>query len=221
MRKIESAPSVLSLDYSIFEKQCADLNQSSAHYLHFDVMDGHFVPNLTFGPDILKGFRKACPNMILDVHLMVDDPDMFIEAFVNAGADLITFHYEACTSHEEIKKILAKIHSYGIKAGLVIKPKTDVSVLFDFLDQCDLILVMSVEPGFGGQKFMESSLDKVKALRKRIDESSLSCLIEIDGGINDITASFAIEAGADVLVAGSYVFKGDIQQQINHLYKTR
>lgn len=219
MRKIEIAPSVLSLDYSIFEKQCADLNQSSANYLHFDVMDGHFVPNLTFGPDILKGFRKACPDMILDVHLMVDHPDMFIESFVSSGADLITFHYEACTSHDEIKKILEKIHSYGIKAGLVIKPKTDAQVLFDFLDQCDLILIMSVEPGFGGQKFMESSLDKVKILRERIDAYDLPCLIEIDGGINDETAILAKKAGVDVLVAGSYVFKGDIQKQVNELLK--
>lgn len=217
MRKIEIAPSVLSLDYSIFEKQCDQLNSSHANWLHFDVMDGHFVPNLTFGPDILKGFRKACPELLMDVHLMVENPEMFVKPFADAGADLISFHVEAIQDKKKIKEILALIHSYGIKAGLVIKPKTDVSVLFDFLNDCDLVLIMSVEPGFGGQKFMEDQLPKVKKLREIIDEQKLNCVIEIDGGINQETSKLAKEAGVDVLVAGSYVFKGDIHTQVDTL----
>lgn len=219
MRNVEIAPSVLSLDYSLFEKQCAALNESRAKYLHFDVMDGHFVPNLTFGPDILKGFKKAVSKLIMDVHLMVENPDMFIEPFVKAGADIITFHYEACENAEKIHELIRRIHSFGIKAGVVIKPKTDASVLDEFISECDLILVMSVEPGFGGQKFMESSLDKVRFLRKKIDASNALCLIEIDGGINEETAVFAKEAGADILVAGSYVFKGDIVEKVESLLK--
>ena len=219
MRKIEIAPRVLSLDYAMFEKQCAALNESQARYLHFDVMDGHFVPNLTFGPDILKGFKKAVSRLIMDVHLMVENPEMFVEPFVKAGADLITFHYEACESNERIHELIQKIHSYGIQAGVVIKPKTEASVLYDFIEECDLVLIMSVEPGFGGQKFMESSLDKVRVLRNKIDQLHSSCLIEIDGGINQETAGLAKKAGADILVAGSYIFKGNIVERVESLLK--
>lgn len=217
MRKVEIAPSVLSLDYSVFEKQCTALVESKANYLHFDVMDGHFVPNLTFGPDLLKGFKKACSRLIMDVHLMVENPEMFIEPFFKAGADIITFHYEACENKDKIHKLIQKIHSYGIKAGVVIKPRTDVSAIYEFIEESDMILIMSVEPGFGGQKFMMDSLEKVKVLRSKIDELGSPCLIEIDGGINDETALFAKQAGVDVLVAGSYVFKGDIAERIEKL----
>ena len=217
MRRVEIAPSVLSLDYSNFNQQCTELNSSNAKYVHFDVMDGHFVPNLTFGPDILKGFRKACPDMIMDVHLMVENPDMFIESFVKAGADYITFHVEAMKDNEAIHSLLDKIHGYGIKAGLVVKPKTSDTVLDEFLEKCDMVLVMSVEPGFGGQKFMEDMLVKVSNLRNKIDERNLNCLVEIDGGINDQTAMLAKNAGVDVMVAGSYVFKGDIHEKVNSL----
>lgn len=217
MRKIEIAPSVLSLDYSQFESQCQQLNASKANWLHFDVMDGHFVPNLTFGPDILKGFRKACPELLLDVHLMVENPEMFVEPFVKNGADLITFHTEAVKDSKKIHELLEKIHSYGIKAGVVIKPKTDVHILDEFIDECDLILIMSVEPGFGGQKFMADMLEKVTYLRHKIDEKNADCLIEIDGGINLETSVLAKEAGVDVMVAGSYVFKGNIEERVESL----
>lgn len=216
MRKIEVAPSVLSLDYAHFESQCQQLNESNANWLHFDVMDGHFVPNLTFGPDILKGFRKACPDLFLDVHLMVEDPKMFVEPFVKAGADLISFHVEALSDVLKIHELIDLIHSYNIQAGLVIKPKTDVHVLDEFLDEVDLVLIMSVEPGFGGQKFMEDMLPKVEYLREHVPAS---CRIEIDGGINDETAKKALHAGVDVLVAGSYVFKGNIKEQVDTLIK--
>lgn len=211
------APSVLSLDYSQFEKQCALLNDSKCEYLHFDVMDGHFVPNLTFGPDILKGFRKACPDLVMDVHLMVENPKMFIEPFVKAGADMITFHVEALQNKQEIHSLIDEIHSHSIKAGIVIKPKTPVEAVFDFIKKCDMVLIMSVEPGFGGQKFMSDMLDKVRILRQKIDDEKCSTLIEIDGGINKETALLAKNAGVDVLVAGSYVFKGDLLQNIESL----
>ena len=213
------APSVLSLDYSQFEKQCHDLNHSKAKYLHFDVMDGHFVPNLTFGPDLLKGFRKVCPNLVLDVHLMVENPNMFIEPFIKAGADIITFHVETVKDSNEIIALIDKIHEFGCKAGVVIKPKTNVNIVDEYLDKIDMVLVMSVEPGFGGQKFMESMLDKVIYLRNKIDENNLSCLIEIDGGINENTYLKAVHAGVDVLVAGSYVFKGNIQDKVESLLR--
>ncbi len=216
MKTIAVAPSVLSLDYSQFEKQCQALNDSEAEYLHFDVMDGHFVPNLTFGSDILKGFKKVCPQLIMDVHLMIEDPYSFIESFAKAGADLITFHYEA-VDPAKISELIDYIHSFHIKAGISIKPKTDVSVLEQWLDQLDLVLIMSVEPGFGGQKFMCDMLDKVRFLRKQIDENDYHCLIEIDGGINHETSELAKNAGVDILVAGSYVFKGNIQENIRSL----
>lgn len=217
MRNVKIAPSVLSLDFSRFEEQCQKLNESQAEFLHFDVMDGHFVPNLTFGTDILKGFKKAVPNLMMDVHLMVENPGMFIEPFVQAGADMITFHYEACENEKQVDELLQKIHSYGIQGGVVIKPKTDVRVLLPFIDHCDMVLVMSVEPGFGGQSFMADMLDKVVYLRNKIDEMQSKCLIEIDGGINENTARLAKKAGVDVLVAGSYVFKGEIVQRIESL----
>lgn len=213
------APSVLSLDYSQFEKQCKELNESNAKYLHFDVMDGHFVPNLTFGPDILKGFRKACPELVMDVHLMVEDPDKFAEAFVKAGADIITFHVEAVQESEKIHALIDKIHGLGCKAGLVVKPKTDVKVVDEFLNKIEMVLIMSVEPGFGGQKFMEDMLPKVSYLRHQIDENNYSCLIEIDGGINNETYQKAVDAGVEVLVAGSYVFKGDIKEKVDSLLR--
>lgn len=217
MKEVKIAPSVLSVDYSKMEQQCAELNKSRAEYLHFDVMDGHFVPNLTFGVDVLKGFKKACPELVMDVHLMVENPQMFLKSFKDAGADIFTFHYEAMESKEAIYALIQEIKSYGIKVGMVIKPKTDVHVLDEFLPLCDLVLIMSVEPGFGGQSFMADMLDKVKYLRETIDANNYACEIEIDGGINDQTAILAKEAGVDVLVAGSYVFKGDIIERVESL----
>ena len=205
------APSVLSLDYSHMTEQCELLNSSKAEWMHFDVMDGHFVKNLTFGPDILKGFVKLSP-LFKDVHLMVTDPKMFADVFMNAGADQITFHVETIYDKEEIKALAKHIHDQGKKAGLTLKPQTPIEVLKPFLHDFDLFLIMSVEPGFGGQKFMPEALERIRILRTWLNEEGLDTHIEVDGGINEETGALCASAGADVLVAGSYVFKNDIQE---------
>jgi len=210
------APSILSLDYSQMNEQMNLVNESKAQWIHFDVMDGHFVPNLTFGPDILKGFKKITP-LLLDVHLMVENPRFFADVFIDAGADLITFHVEAMKDKQDLDSLIKHIQSRNVKVGLTIKPKTPVSVLDDYISTVDLFLIMSVEPGFGGQSFIESSLDKIRYLRQKIDAASSNALIQVDGGINETTAKWCKEAGATVLVAGSYIFKQNIQQAIESL----
>lgn len=211
------APSVLSLDYSRFEQQMRDLHASKAQWLHFDVMDGHFVPNLTFGPDILKAFRKAS-HLFLDVHLMVEDPEFFSDVFIDAGAQMITFHTEALDNDpQRIMNLIRKIKGRGVKAGLTVKPNTPVETLLPYIDQVDLFLIMSVEPGFGGQSFIPQSLEKIATLRKLIDQQQASALIEVDGGINGHTGQLCKQAGVDVLVAGSYVFKDDIIAAVDSL----
>ena len=217
MRELIIAPSILSLDYSQFDSQCERLCASEAKWLHFDVMDGHFVPNLTFGPDILKGYKKRCPELVMDAHLMVEDPEFFAPVFIEAGADVITFHYEIFNDEAKCIELARNIRSKGAKAGISIKPTTPAEVLLNILPEVDLVLIMSVEPGFGGQSFMSDMLDKVKMLRHQIDEHGYSCLVEIDGGIKADTGKQAVDAGVDVLVAGSYVFKGDIQANVHTL----
>lgn len=210
------APSILSLDYSQMNEQMNLVNESKAQWIHFDVMDGHFVPNLTFGPDILKGFKKITP-LLLDVHLMVENPRFFADVFIDAGADLITFHVEAMKDKQDLDSLIKHIQSRNVKVGLTIKPNTPVSVLDDYISTVYLFLIMSVEPGFGGQSFIESSLDKIRYLRQKIDAASSNALIQVDGGINETTAKWCKEAGATVLVAGSYIFKQNIQQAIESL----
>lgn len=216
MQELIISPSVLSLDYADMNGQTAQLKESQAKWLHFDVMDGHFVPNLTFGPDILKGFKKATA-MFTDVHLMVSDPIEVSKWFIAAGADLITFHLEACDSIEACLSLCKKIRDQKVKAGVSVKPQTSIDELLPYLDKFDLVLIMSVEPGFGGQAFMPDVLNKVRTLRQYIETRKLSTRIQIDGGINKETAKLAVEAGCDTLVAGSYVFHNDIKQAVASL----
>lgn len=216
MKELVISPSILSLDYAKTSEQLKEVNESKATWMHFDVMDGHFVPNLTFGPDILKGFKKAV-DMVMDVHIMVDNPDMIAEIFANAGADVITFHIEAVESIDACIALCRKLRRMGVLAGVSVKPQTGVSELLPYLHEIDLLLIMSVEPGFGGQSFIEEVLDKVRMARSYIEEHKLSTRIEIDGGINKETAKLAVEAGCDTLVAGSYIFKSNIKEAVETL----
>ena len=197
------APSLLSANFLQLEKDCAMLNQSEADYYHLDVMDGRFVPNISFGPMLVEFFRKATTKTC-DVHLMILEPEKFAEQFKNAGADILSVHIEACP---HLHRNLQQIHALGMKAGVAINPHTPVSMLADVLHDTDLVCMMSVNPGFGGQKFIQHTIEKIKQLRKMIDERGLKTLIEIDGGVTLENAPSIIAAGADVLVAGNTVFK--------------
>lgn len=199
------APSVLAADFLNLASSIDLVNQSSAEFLHVDVMDGVFVPNISFGQSIVK-FMHSHSTKPLDVHLMIVDPDRYIQDFKDSGAAILTVHYEACT---HLHRTLQAIRDAGMKAGVALNPHTPVSVLKDVLNQCDLICIMSVNPGFGGQKFIERTYQKVSELRADIEAQNLTCRIEIDGGVGLTNAARLIEAGADVLVAGSAVFKAE------------
>ena len=217
MKNVYIAPSILSADFKKLGEEIALVESLGAEYLHFDVMDGHFVPNISFGVPVLASISK-CHQMINDVHIMISEPKKFIEKFAEAGADIITFHYEACENQDEVQDVIDMIHSFGIKAGMSIKPATPVEVVQPFLEDLELVLVMSVEPGFGGQSFIPESLDKISYLRKMIDLNGYLCLVEVDGGINEKTAKLCREAGVDILVAGSYLFgKSDIEERMELL----
>lgn len=214
------APSVLSLDYSKFIEQLKDLNEC-VKWLHFDVMDGNFVPNLSFGPDILKCFRRNT-NLFIDVHLMVKDPLYFSNVFINNGADLITFHIEALDYDvNKAKELIIKIKEKYVKVGVSIKPNTDPRVIEPLLKYIDLVLIMSVEPGYGGQSFMDNAYQKIEYYDAYRKENNLNYLIEIDGGINDRNSHSCISKGVDVLVAGSFVFNGDIKSNVDKLLHTK
>lgn len=217
MPELIIAPSVLSMDYTRMDQQLRDLEHSKAKWIHYDVMDGHFVPNLSFGPDILKQFRQST-DLFLDVHLMVTDPAFFAPVFVKAGADSIVFHTEALDNDpKKVKELLDEIHKMGVKAGFSVKLQTPIEPFLDLVEDADLVLIMSVNPGYGGQSFMPEVLPKAQALKKARDKKNPDCRIEIDGGINAQTAKAAKEAGVDTLVAGSYVFKGDIPAKVESL----
>jgi len=210
------APSVLSIDFNKFKEQLELVNQSKATWIHFDVMDGHFVPNLTFGPDILKAVKRSS-DLFLDVHLMVKDPRRFIKMFVEAGAHQITFHLEAMEHENDAIKLIKYIHEMGCKVGISIKPNTPIESIDLFVEHVDLILIMSVEPGFGGQSFMMDATKRIAYTKKKIIESNRDVLIQVDGGINDKTIKYVKEAGVDVVVAGSYIFNNDILKAIESL----
>lgn len=197
------APSLLSANFLKLEDDCKMLNESKADWYHLDVMDGRFVPNISFGPMIVAFFRKAT-NKFCDVHLMIIEPEKFAEQFKNAGANNLTVHLEACP---HLHRNIQQIKSLGMKAGVAITPHTPVSALNDILHDIDMVCLMAVNPGFGGQKFIPYTLEKIKQLRKMIDERKLKTLIEIDGGVTLENASDILKAGADVLVAGNTVFK--------------
>lgn len=197
------SPSILSADFTKLGADCRMVLDAGAQMLHYDVMDGHFVPNISFGVPVLKSLHKGMPAAFYDVHLMISHPLAYAEPFAKAGATLLNFHLEC---EDDIQQTIDAIKAQGCKVGLTIKPGTAPEALAPYLDQLDLVLVMSVEPGFGGQKFMPMALDKIRALREEIDRRGLSCLVEVDGGVDAVTGPACVEAGADVLVAGSAVF---------------
>ena len=197
------APSLLAANFLNLDAECKMLNESEADWYHLDIMDGRFVPNISYGPMLVEVFRKATTK-VCDVHLMIEEPGNYAEHFKNAGADNLSVHIEAC---QHLHRNIQQIKSLGMKAGVAINPHTPVSALSDVLADIDLVCMMSVNPGFGGQKFIPYTLEKIKQLRKMIDERGLKVLIEIDGGVTMENASSIIAAGADVLVAGNTVFK--------------
>ncbi|MCR4932629.1 MAG: ribulose-phosphate 3-epimerase [Lachnospiraceae bacterium] len=206
------SPSILAADFSILGKQIEEADKAGAQYLHIDVMDGYFVPSISMGMPVIKTIRKVT-DIVFDVHLMVIDPIRYIDEFAECGADIITVHYEAC---KDVVATIDAIHKAGCKAGLSIKPDTDVNVLFPLLSKVDMVLVMTVEPGFGGQKFLDFTYEKIKAVRREINRLGLSVDVEIDGGVTRENIKSILEAGANVIVAGSAVFKGDITGNIKY-----
>ena len=204
-RKLVIAPSLLSADFARLAEEVAAVKAAGADWLHVDVMDGHFVPNITIGPLVVKALRRVT-DLTLDVHLMIENPDRYIDDFAAAGADIITVHAEACT---HLHRTLGAIRATGKRAGVALNPHTPPDVIAYVTDLVDMVLVMSVNPGFGGQKFIPGVLDKVQLIREMLEASGVDADIQIDGGITDITAPMAIEAGVNALVAGSYVFGSD------------
>ena len=212
MKKIIVSPSILGCDFLHLEEEVEKIIKAPTTWIHLDVMDGHFVPRFTFGSTFIRKSLKSFP-LIKDVHLMISNPNEVIDEYKEAGADYLTFHYEALDSDELVNQTIYKIHQAGMKAGLSIKPGTDVNKVYPFLNKLDLVLVMSVEPGFGGQKFMDLAIYKIAALRKKIDELGLKTLISVDGGVNNITGKECVEAGVDILVVGNYLFRNDNFQE--------
>lgn len=210
---IKLAPSILSADFAKLLEDVRKVESAGCEYLHIDVMDGHFVPNITLGPLVVKSLKKENINMVFDAHLMIENPDQYIEEFVKAGCDIITVHQEACV---HLHRTIQNIKSHGIKAGVVLNPATPVDTIKHVLPDLDMVLLMSVNPGFGGQSFIPCVLDKIKELKAIIDSQGLNIDIEADGGISPKNVAEVVQAGANIIVAGSAIFgSDDIQETVN------